>query len=220
MTSAKTYMVKDIFGPTFQGEGSLCGQPTLFLRLSGCNMWDGRPETRAEQGCPFCDTDFRGGERLGVDEIVKRLLDLAVPSRGNLWVTVSGGEPMLQIDTGLLTAIKGAGYGVAIETNGTRDGAWLPGWVHVTMSPKVPPDQIILGQCDDLKVLYPHPHPGITPEAFANFPARARFLQPVNGDDEIDAHHLAQAVAKAQDLTAQARPWGISLQTHKIMGVE
>ncbi len=43
----RTYRVKEIFGPTLQGEGLHAGMPCVFLRLAGCNAWDGRPETRA-----------------------------------------------------------------------------------------------------------------------------------------------------------------------------
>ena len=54
----KWYSVKSIFGPTIQGEGTLTGQVTSFLRFAGCNVWDGRPETKASSACPYCDTDF------------------------------------------------------------------------------------------------------------------------------------------------------------------
>ena len=52
------YQVKEIFGPTVQGEGPNQGKPCVFLRFSGCNAWDGRAETRAASACPYCDTDF------------------------------------------------------------------------------------------------------------------------------------------------------------------
>ena len=40
----KKYLVKEIFGPTIEGEGSQAGAPVLFLRLSGCNKWSGKDE--------------------------------------------------------------------------------------------------------------------------------------------------------------------------------
>ena len=71
--TAHRYQVKAIFGPTLQGEGLHAGAPCVFLRLAGCNAWDGRAETRANSACPYCDTDFRGGELLDMEEIVLRL---------------------------------------------------------------------------------------------------------------------------------------------------
>ncbi len=215
----KTYAVKAIFGPTVQGEGSLVGAVTLFLRLAGCNVWDGRPETKAASGCPYCDTEFRGGERLTADEVVARLKELAP---GGL-VTVSGGEPLLQLDRDLALVIKGAGFLIAIETNGTRA---LPLTVavhvdHVTMSPKVQPSEIALGACDDIKVLFPHPNPAITPEAFDSFPARSRYLQPVNGVGDVDPVNVARTLDKLYSLNARTpdRPWRLSVQLHKFLGV-
>ena len=54
-----TYAVKEIFY-TLQGEGALTGRPAVFCRFSGCNLWSGREEDRADAVCTFCDTDFVG----------------------------------------------------------------------------------------------------------------------------------------------------------------
>jgi len=47
-----------------QGEGLLTGQPSVFIRTSGCNL-----------RCWFCDTPFTSwapeGENMSVDEIVR-----------------------------------------------------------------------------------------------------------------------------------------------------
>src|SRR5260370_42452272 len=39
--------ISEIFGPTFQGEGSSIGRYCYFLRLAGCN-----------QHCAWCDTSY------------------------------------------------------------------------------------------------------------------------------------------------------------------
>src|ERR1700745_1655901 len=54
-----SYAVKEIFY-TLQGEGALTGRPAVFCRFSGCNLWSGREEDRADAACTFCDTDFVG----------------------------------------------------------------------------------------------------------------------------------------------------------------
>ena len=135
-------------------------------------MWDGRPETQAASECPFCDTDFYKGDKMSAFEIVEQIKNL--PGRAK-WVTLSGGEPALQLakDASLITALHEAGYLIAIETNGTVE---LPdGFDHVTLSPKQPPDKTVVLSCDTLKVLYPHPNPLITPHAYDHITAADRY---------------------------------------------
>jgi 7-carboxy-7-deazaguanine synthase len=211
----KTYLIKNIFGPTIQGEGALVGSVVAFVRFSGCNMWDGRAETKAASACPYCDTDFRGGERLTAAQIVERLKALLPYG----WVVLSGGEPLLQLDLDLVFALKDAGYILALETNGTLDTplALHREIGHVTMSPKVPREQIHMFSADEIKVLYPHPNPLITPEHFNDYPADHKFIQPVNDESSINDENMAKALAKVLELGG---PWRLSLQIHKILGVE
>lgn len=213
-----SYMVKSIFGPTVQGEGSLTGTVTHFLRFAGCNMWNGREADRASSQCPYCDTDFLGGERLEVDAIVERLC--ALPRCD--WVTISGGEPLLQLDEELAIALRRVGFKLAVETNGTRalSLGLAAALDHVSCSPKVPPEEIKLTACDDLKVLWPHPNPKITPAAFRTFTATHRFLQPINGHDSLDTETVKRATAECFSLCAQGSAWRLSVQLHKVIGVE
>jgi len=111
----KTYMIKQIFGPTIQGEGSASGTVVCFVRFTGCNQWDGRPETKAASSCPFCDTDFRGGARMTAGEIVARVKLL---SKNVVDVVLSGGEPALQADEALVSEFQLNGYTVHIEIIG------------------------------------------------------------------------------------------------------
>lgn len=211
----KTYAVKKIFGPTIQGEGSLTGRKTVFIRFSGCNMWNGRPEDRAASQCPFCDTDFFGGEKLTAEQIVDEVRR-KMPSPG--LVTISGGEPLLQLDLELVRQLALAGYACAIETNGTIElDDHLASMIHVTCSPKVPMAQMKLSKCDDLKVLYPHPNKAITPESFASFPAKSRWIQPVNHESHINEQAVSDSIQKLYALRSYN---GVSVQLHKMIGVE
>src|SRR5215813_7203636 len=58
------YAVKEIYY-TLQGEGAQTGRPTVFCRFTGCNLWSGREEDRANAICRFCDTDFVGTDGIG-----------------------------------------------------------------------------------------------------------------------------------------------------------
>ena len=47
MPEDRRYLVKEMFGPTLQGEGAHAGRPCVFLRFAACNL-----------ACTWCDTDF------------------------------------------------------------------------------------------------------------------------------------------------------------------
>jgi 7-carboxy-7-deazaguanine synthase len=93
---------------SIQGESSFAGRPCAFVRLTGCNL-----------RCSWCDTPqaFSGGTRLGLDEVVERVLALATPL-----VLVTGGEPLLQAAVlPLMTRLCDLGKLVMLETSGERD---------------------------------------------------------------------------------------------------
>lgn len=101
-TSDKLF-VHSIF-PTIQGEGPLVGTPSVFIRLSNCNLQ-----------CPLCDTDYTGGSVMTPEE-ARDALD-AFPQK---LVVVTGGEPFLQHATmRLLELLLDEGRKVQVETNGT-----------------------------------------------------------------------------------------------------
>jgi 7-carboxy-7-deazaguanine synthase len=207
----KQYMVKNIFGPTIQGEGSAAGTAVKFLRFAGCNRWSGLEEDRAKSICHYCDTDFRGGERLTAPEIVSRLNALG-PVRT---VVISGGEPTLQVDENILQHLVTAGYRLHLETNGSKAlGDLFYYFTHITMSPKQPLSETKLEQSHDLKILWPPIHPEITPEGFASFKATNRFFQTVwDGNYESNLQVVLQKIYENPT-------WRLSVQMHKVLGVE
>ena len=89
--------IHEIFA-SLQGEGLRQGEPTLFVRLTGCNL-----------RCAFCDTRhaWDGGEDLTVDQIAGRVLRLRRDFPSD-WVCLTGGEPLLQDVGELLQALTRA----------------------------------------------------------------------------------------------------------------
>ena len=75
--------VSEIF-KSLQGEGCLAGEPSIFLRLTGCNL-----------RCPRCDTAyaFNEGEELTPEQVALRLKTAGLEKHGHLVIT--GGEPLL-----------------------------------------------------------------------------------------------------------------------------
>jgi organic radical activating enzyme len=205
-----TYRVKEIFGPTIQGEGLHQGMPCRFLRLAGCNAWDGRPETRAASACPYCDTDFRGGESLTLEQILERL-----PSTPGVGLVLTGGEPLLQADAALLATLGARFPWIDIETNGTRPCPPRPANVFLSCSPKTVPGQPIVLEPDWWKVLIPAQETHL-PRALAS--GKPVFVQPTCPDGGPTGAAYQQALARCLDL-CYAHGCRLSVQLHKYLGV-
>jgi organic radical activating enzyme len=204
VTAPRRYLVKEIFGPTLQGEGAHAGTPCVFLRFAVCNL-----------ACTWCDTDFRpeGAVRLTAAEIVERLLGLDV-HRARL-VIVTGGEPALHWDAGLAAALRAAGFRAHMESNGTRALAAPVDWLTVSPKPQFhdPGERLVVTTADECKVVVDDT---VTDEVLAGYEAlgyRQHFVQPCM--DARYAEHLARTIA----LAGRRPRWRLSVQLHKIIDV-
>ncbi|TVR11686.1 MAG: 7-carboxy-7-deazaguanine synthase [Planctomycetota bacterium] len=212
---SRVYQVKECFGPTIQGEGPHQGQPCVFLRFAGCNAWDGRPETRANSACPYCDTDFRGGEAYTIDDICQRLLQLRGEVR-RLGLVISGGEPLLQVDSPLLFRLDKLFHWIDIETNGTRPTPWpMPAKVSVICSPKAIVAQPIVVEPDAWKILIPAQEAFLEQAIGGSAPV---FVQPVCPDNGPSGASYDANLQRCLDLCYR-HGCRLSLQLHKYLGV-
>jgi 7-carboxy-7-deazaguanine synthase len=210
-----TYAVKEIFY-TLQGEGTNTGRAAVFCRFAGCNLWTGRESDRAEAICPFCDTDFRGtdgpgGGSFATPEALAQAVSAAWPDTapGRRFVVCTGGEPLLQLDTPLLNALHARQFEVAVETNGTIPPP--PGIDWLCVSPKAG-SELVVHAGDEIKLVYPQA--GAEPEQFEEMAFRNFFLQPMDGPER-------EAATEATLRYCLAHPrWRLSLQTHKLLGIQ
>ena len=209
-----TYSIKEIFY-TLQGEGAQAGRPAVFCRFSGCNLWSGREADRATAVCRFCDTDFvgtdgEGGGKFGTAAALAADINSLWPAgfTASKYVVFTGGEPLLQLDAALTSALHALGFEVAIETNGTLPVPDGVDWICV--SPKVGAPLVLLGG-DELKVVIPQ-----AAQTLADYEALTFthfFVQPMDSP-ALDANtRLAIAVCKANP------KWKLSLQTHKLLHI-
>src|SRR5215813_12148481 len=93
---------------SIQGEGSLVGVPSVFVRTSGCNL-----------RCSWCDTPYTSWHPEGTEMSVDKVMEYvrAQPARH---VVVTGGEPMIAPQIVPLTQrLREAGLHITIETAGT-----------------------------------------------------------------------------------------------------
>jgi 7-carboxy-7-deazaguanine synthase len=209
-----TYAVKECFY-TLQGEGKHAGRPAVFLRFAGCNLWSGRETDRASAVCTFCDTDFVGtdgvgGGSFGTPEALAAHVAARWPTSGGgtPYVVCTGGEPTLQLDAPLVAALHAVGFEIAVETNGTRPV--VPGVDWICVSPKAGAP-VVQTRGDELKLVYPQET--ALPERSTDLDFRHFLLQPMDGPAQVANTHAAVAYCLAHP------QWGLSLQTHKTLGI-
>ena len=206
--------VKHIF-PTLQGEGLFTGWPSVFVRLGGCNL-----------ACSFCDTDFEGDAPLALGEVLAQVQSLAQDGQGQRvrdLVVITGGEPLRQNITPLCEALIADGFKVQIETNGTLF-RHLPEAVDIVCSPKntgggyFPLRGDLLPRISALKFIVSAQDPlyGAVPDVGQGAYPIPVYVQPM---DEYDSARNSANYALAVSLAMQYG-YRLSLQTHKILGIE
>ena len=208
-----SYAVKEMF-LTLQGEGVNAGRRAVFVRFAGCNLWSGREQDRATAICRFCDTDFVGTGGLGGGKFADAPALIAAVEAfwgegiDERFAVLTGGEPMLQVDDALVDALHGAGFRIAIESNGTLPAHPRLDWVCI--SPKAG-SEVVQRSGDELKLVWPQA--GLDPATLEGWAFAHRLVQPL--DDASGAAHQDAAIA-----LVMARPaWRLSLQTHKLLGL-
>jgi len=116
--------ITEIFS-SVQGEGLRQGEPTIFIRLSGCNL-----------KCSFCDTKYtwEGSQQYSVDQVLEevRKIRQGFPAQ---WICITGGEPLLQDIDGLTKALKKEGLKIQVETNATLYRTLPVDWYSISPKP-------------------------------------------------------------------------------------
>lgn len=209
-----TYSVHEIF-PTLQGEGVNTGRLAVFCRFAGCNLWSGREADRSDAICRFCDTEFvgtsgPGGAKFTSPGDLAAALAARWPAGSDSapFVVLTGGEPLLQVDVALITALHHDGFEIAVETNGTRPAP--PGLDWICVSPKAGAP-LALSAGDELKLVYPQGD--LDPAVFEDLNFQHFLLQPCDGPE------LAANIEAASEYCATHPRWRLSLQTHKLIGI-
>jgi len=150
-------------------------------------------------------------------------------------IVLTGGEPTLQVDEAFVDLLHQHGYEVAMESNGTRPAPRNLDWL--TVSPKnltswseecgVRSEECAGKACDELKIVFDEATPEIlsslheslsslhTPHSTLHEPLL--YLQPC---DTGDARRNAAITAACVEYIKSHPQWRLSLQTHKLIGIE
>lgn len=219
--------VNDIFY-SLQGEGYHTGRPALFVRFAGCNL-----------RCPFCDTEFDSYHEWSEDYIVTELLahciDHCVLNEKPM-VVLTGGEPTLQADDAFVDLLHSEGFYVAMESNGLLPAPANLDWL--TVSPKVnrlrsrrkeaatAPLKSPQKRPDEIKIVFDGTKDPA--DILSRYMARTAlspgeavgirlYLQPC---DTGNALHNNLITAACVEYIKHHPQWRLSLQTHKLIGIE
>ncbi len=161
---------------SLQGEGTLVGVPSVFVRLAGCPF-----------RCRWCDTayawDYSAGEEFDSAGIVERISQW--PSK---FVVLTGGEPLMGQDLAvrpglvdLTHCLKALGKHITIETAGTL---FVPDLACdlISISPKLgnstSPAIHQIGRCD----------PEALSRLIAAYPYQLKFV--IDSPQDIDEVHV------------------------------
>ena len=111
---------------SIQGESTLAGEPTVFVRFTGCDL-----------RCGYCDTEyaFYGGTQLSRAQILQEVAKYPAAR----FVCLTGGEPTLQKELPQLAQeLLDRGYQVSLETHGQRPLDAVPRGVRKIVDLKTP----------------------------------------------------------------------------------
>lgn len=219
----KTYKINEIFY-SIQGEGHWAGSPAVFVRFAGCNL-----------NCSWCDTDHSPQRELTAEEIESEIQDampdVSVDSLEHIVVVLTGGEPLLQVDTELLDALFP--LDIHLETNGTIPLPSTEYFSWITVSPKhdhpvVIPKELI----GEMKVVldgvinpeehyWAHYYDFIQPcwPAYHEY-SQEKFLgnRPRADYERRKLEH--KAMMAAVTYVKEHPGWRLSLQLHKVLGIK
>lgn len=186
---------------TIQGEGFYTGRPAYFIRTAGCDVQ-----------CWWCDVkDSWDGDKH--PKLRAGMLADAAKQSNAPFVVITGGEPLLHNLDPLTKSLHRRGLKIHIETSGSSPLSGQLDWI--TLSPKrfkKPLDEIF-HYVDELKVIVLTKKDLIWAEENAGkCPDDTRLLLQPEWD-------TPESMPLIVDYVKNNPKWGISLQTHKFLGV-
>ena len=94
---------------SIQGEGKLAGQPSVFLRTSGCNL-----------RCWFCDSYHTSWEPRHRVMSTQAVIEQVMDQHPSNHVVITGGEPLIHdAIADVIDTLAAQGMHITVETNGT-----------------------------------------------------------------------------------------------------
>lgn len=205
LISDPRYPIVEIF-ESLQGEGFNTGMPSIFLRFGKCNL-----------ACPWCDTNYNQFESWTLSQIMAKVRSFSAKN-----VIITGGEPTIQAGISLLLdQLKSEGYFLAMETNGLK--AIPPQIDYIATSPKAMYAEKYQRRC----IPFAHEVRIVADQNVLPFcelieqqiQAQHYYLSPCEIDGQMN---LLDTITQLGQLNQRANKpkWQLSIQTHKLIGIE
>lgn len=205
LISNPTFPIVEIF-ESLQGEGFNTGMPAIFVRFGKCNLT-----------CPWCDTNYNQFEAWTLSEILAKVKSYSAKN-----VIITGGEPTIQPNLSLLLEqLKQAGYFLAIETNGLKE---IPPQIdYIATSPKRMYQEKYQRRCiefaNEVRIVVDGEVQEFCEQLEIQIKADHYYLSPCEVDGKMN---LLETITQLGLLNQRVNKpkWQLSIQTHKIVGIE
>lgn len=184
---------------SIQGEGARQGEPSIFIRLSGCDL-----------ACGFCDTEFESGKEMTPKEVLDYITFRWSRCQ---WIVWTGGEPTLQLTQEIVDFFKAHGRKQAVETNGNHPVPSGLDWV--VCSPKVAEHVLEKNFPDGVDELRYVRHVGQLDVPQPKIKAKVYYLSPRFNGDAADV----ESIRHCMKLCLENPKWRLSIQAHKLLRV-
>ena len=188
---------------SLQGEGVYSGRAAFFIRLAGCNV-----------GCKWCDSRDSWLRESGKSMSISEIIDVVIES-GTKIVVITGGEPMLHNLDAICKELHKIGVRIHLETSGSEIFSGSFDWI--TLSPKKNKAcrEEYFMKASELKVVIECVEDFLLAESYASkVDENCTLLM----QSEWNARE--GIMPKIIDYIKKYTKWGLSLQTHKFIGVE
>lgn len=205
LISNPTFPIVEIF-ESLQGEGFNTGMPAIFVRFGKCNLT-----------CPWCDTNYNQFEAWTLSEILAKVKSYSAKN-----VIITGGEPTIQPNLSLLLEqLKQAGYFLAIETNGLKE---IPPQIdYIATSPKRMYQEKYQRRCiefaNEVRIVVDGEVQEFCEQLETQIKADHYYLSPCEVDGKMNLLETITQIGLLNQRSNKPK-WQLSIQTHKIVGIE
>lgn len=199
--SEKTFPIVETFH-SVQGEGAWTGTSAFFIRLALCDV-----------GCWFCDTKESWSAKRHPQRSIAQLVQSAIAANSAI-VVITGGEPLMHDLTELTQALHQAKQRLHLETSGAHPLSGEFDWVTLSPKQSKPPHESVYAHADELKIVISQAKDFEWAERESEKVSDRviRYLQPEWSHKE--------SLNLIFEYVKQHPEWRISLQTHKLLGVQ
>lgn len=199
------YNIVEIFA-SLQGEGFNTGMPSIFVRFGKCNL-----------ACPWCDTNYNQYTTWSLSQILQKVRSFSAKN-----IIITGGEPTIvpKIEY-LLDILKAEGYFLAIETNGLKT---IPSQIdYIATSPKRLYQHKYQQKCipfaNEVRIVADEDVFSFCEQIEQQIHADRYYLSPCEIDGEMNLLETITQIGLLNQRVNKPK-WQLSIQTHKLIGIE